>query len=73
MSYEEFWGAVVLQAVDDLLKDPEETGASELDREDAFAWLASDNTRPAGFLWACSVSGIEPNIVRRLLKQRGWL
>lgn len=72
MSYQSFWGAIVEQAAMDLLH-PEQSGATAADRDNAFSWVKSDSTAPAGYLWACDVAGINPDILRERLRRRGWL
>jgi hypothetical protein len=72
VSYREFWGAVVEQAAIDLLH-PEMVGATAADRASAFEWVRDASRAPAGFLWACEASGIDPALVTDRLKARGWM
>lgn len=71
-NYAGFWGAVIEQAVMDLLR-PEIAKPTEEDRTNALAWIRDGSTQPAGFRWACDVAGIDPELVTRTLKARGWL
>ena len=72
MSYAEFWGAVVTQAVLDLLQ-PEIFKPSAEDAADALAWINDASRAPCGYVWACEMSGIDPDIGRQALRKAGIL
>ena len=65
---EHFWRETVYQAVRDLtLKDE----ATPLERANARAWVFDDADGPASFVWACAVAGLDPEAVRKELRDRG--
>ena len=72
MSYAEFWGAVVEQAVLDLLK-PDIFCPTEADKANALAWINDASRAPCGYVWACEMSGIDPDIGRQALRKAGIL
>lgn len=57
----------VYQAVRDLLLTSE---ATEQEREESRTWLFSDNKEEGSFLWACAVSGLDPEAVRAEVRAR---
>ena len=66
MTERELWLAVIKQAVDDAL------GVPVWDAEDAaeaWEWLMSDDPAEDGFVWCCSVVGLEPAAIRMQLKK----
>ncbi len=65
-----FWREVVYQRLRDLLC-PEVEESTESERQEAFDWVYGDSAQPASFLWACSVSGLDPEDVRNVLRVRG--
>ena len=72
MSYAEFWGAVVTQAVLDLLQ-PEIFKPSAEDVANALAWIKDESRAQCGYVWACEMAGIDPDIGRQALRKAGIL
>jgi hypothetical protein len=66
------WQAVIAQAVRDVLY-PELDRPTLEERCDAYDWLRSESAEPQSFLWCCNEAGIEPDAVRRQLRDAGIL
>lgn len=63
------WREVVAQAVRDVLS-PKQEGASSNERDEAYHWIMGDNTETYTYLWACDVAGVDPEIGRKILRER---
>ena len=66
--FQHFWRSVVYQAVRDLMLEDE---ATPLERANAREWVFDDADGPASFIWACGVAGLDPEAVRKVLRDRG--
>ena len=66
--FQHFWREVVYQAVRDLMLKDE---ATPLERRNAREWVFADADGPASFVWACVVAGLDPEAVRKELRDRG--
>jgi len=75
------WGAVLTQAIDDVLHGPrlaEVKGMSQAEadafrwqiREAAEEWIADETNEPRRFVWVCDVLGFDPDVVRRSIDAR---
>lgn len=59
------WGSVVLQTVQDHLKEVKTRGAAVARRREPARWLLDDSPRPGGFIWACYHLDIDAHALRR--------
>jgi hypothetical protein len=81
----ELWGAVLLQAVEDLrrrgpsfeiamngirLKGRTHSARVRRDRNNAAAWFRSSSNRVGSFLWICDLFGLDADVVRTGVKKK---
>lgn len=62
--------AVMVQAVHDLHTDIKTHGLVGAWAAEAGRWIRCDDTRPWGFIWCCSILGMQPERVRARVAHR---
>ena len=55
------------------IRDARGVSCNDIETGDAIRWLSSDSEDVGSFRWYCQMTGIDPEYVRRMLRDEGTL